>query len=324
MSKNIFFTAVLIITIIGAAACSKKNNNISGYVDKTFFEMGTIVNLTIEARHAKYIPDIIKIMRNTTQAIVDDENKINNAKPGEIVKVSDDFVYLYNKSIEYYNNSNKLYDPTVYTTASLYGFPDKGFKIPDNNSLNTAKKNAGFTNTELKGNKFIKKTNLLINMSANSKGYIVDKTTKFMKRKGMKNFIVNAGGDLYIDGVKSENNPFRVYIQNPDKENGISSIIHFSNKALATSGNYERFFMDGDRRITHIFEGVSFDSTNNYKSISVIADTTEKADALATMFFLLDVPAIKQKCMEYNTPVLVITLDNRKYKFCNWISYETN
>lgn len=324
MSKKFLLAAVLIITIIGAAACSKKNNNVTGYIDKTFFEMGTIVNITIEARHAKYIPDIIKIMRNTTQSIIDDENKINNAKPNETVKVSDDFVYLYNKSKEYYNNSNKLYDPTVYTTASLYGFPDKGFKIPDNKTLAIAKQNAGFTNTELKGNKFTKKTNLLVNMSANSKGYIVDKTVKFMRKKGMKNFIVNAGGDLFIDGIKSQNNLFKVYIQNPDKENGISSIIHFTNKALATSGNYERFFMNGDKRITHIFEGVSFDSTNNYKSVSVIADTTEQADALATMFFLLDVDSIQKKCKEYNTPVFVITLEDRKYKLCNWADYETN
>lgn len=292
-------------------------------VDKYFFEMGTVIHLTIEEKKQDEIYKVIKYMKELTNTINNDQYNIAESAVNSKTKVSKEFVELYKKAENYYTISNGLYDPTSITVSSLYGFPDKAFRMPLSSELKAAKENAGFKNIELKGNDIIKHADTLIDLSANSKGYIIDKTVAYMKKEGFKNFIVNAGGDLYANGLKYGKNPYKISIQDPDRENGIASIIKLTNKAVATSGNYERFFMTPDnKRITHIFSGVTFESSNNYKSVSVIADTAEQADGFATLYFTSNIEQIMKYCKEYNTPVFVITLDNAKLKFCDWEKYE--
>lgn len=313
---------LFIISMILLAGCNK--NASQRNVEKVFFEMGTIIHLTVEEKYTKYIPDIMEYMRELTNEIREDENKISNTKAGTPVKVNSHTLYLLNEIQEYYKISNGIYDPTAYTVAELYGFAEgKDFKVPEKDILEKAKNISGFEKLSLDGKKIIKSSDLKVEFSANSKGYIVDKVSEYMRKKGMKNFIVNAGGDLYCSGRK-KNGSFKIFIENPDKSKSrILSIIKLENKAVATSGNYERFFIDKDgNRITHIFSGVSFEPKNNYQSVSVIADTTEKADGLATLFYLSEIDEIKKLCEKTNTPVLVYTLDNSKLKFCNWEQYE--
>lgn len=314
----IFFVLVL-------AGCTKSANEDKGVlIEKVFFEMGTVVNLSIENKYAKYIPDIMDYMKELTQEIKSDENKISTAQIGRAVKVNSHTIHLFKEVQNYYKISNGVYDPTAYTVAELYGFAEgKDFKVPEKSVLEKAKSVAGFEKLSLNGKNITKSSDLKVEFSANSKGYIVDKVSEYMKKKGMKNFIVNAGGDLYCSGRKSTG-PFKVYIEKPDSTTSkILSIIKLENKAVATSGNYERYFFDENgNRITHIFSGISFEPKNNYQSVSVIADTTEKADGLATLFYLLEIDEIKTICKQTNTPVLVYTLDSAQVKLCNWEEYE--
>lgn len=292
-------------------------------VDKYFFEMGTIIQVTIEEKKIDDYYKIINYMKELTNKINNDQLNIEESQIGRKIPVSEEFVELYKRAAHYYTISNGLYDPTSITVSSLYGFPNKPYIMPNLSELRVGKQNAGFKNIELAGNKIIKHADTLIDLSANSKGYIIDKTVSFMKKEGFKNFIVNAGGDLYAQGLKYGKNPYKISIQDPDKDHGIASIIKLTNKAVATSGNYERFFITPDnRRITHIFSGIDFESSNNYKSVSVIADTAEQADGFATLYFLSNTEQIIKYCKKYNTPVFVITLDNAKLKFCGWEKYE--
>lgn len=309
---------IFLLFIISACSFNSK------YVEKIFFEMGTVISITMDEKKYKYISDIIEYMNNLADTIKKDEYNLSNAKPETDVKISNHTMYLYKEALNYYKISNKLYDPTAYTISSLYGFPEgKDYKIPAVDDLKYAKQNAGFQYVSAGDETLKKSTNLKIDFSANSKGYIVDKTVNYMRKKGIKNFIVNAGGDVYCSGKKNKYQ-FKVYIEDPDRKNkGILSIIRLENKAVATSGDAERFFYDvNGNKITHIFSGITFEPVDNYKSISVIADTTEKADGFATLYYLLSVDEISKLCKQMNTPVLIYTTDKQKIKLCNWENYE--
>ncbi len=92
--------------------------------------------------------------------------------------------------------------------------------------------------------------------------------------------------------------------------------------ALATSGNYERYFIENNKYINHIFEGITFEPVNNYKSVSVIAKNTENADGFATLFYLLDINHITNYCKKFDIAVLILTNNNKIVKLCNWEKYE--
>lgn len=311
---------LIIIFALSITACDKSRKP----VDKMFFEMGTVVHISIEEKDADKTPQIVAFMKELTNTIKKNQADISESDAFEKIEVSKDFINIYKRTAIYNKMSSGAYDPTTITVASLYGFPDKMFHMPSDKEIKTAKKSAGLDKIVFKDGAFSKLfDDTLIDVSANSKGYIVDETVKFMKKAGFENFIVNAGGDVYVSGLKYGETPYKIYIEEPEKENGIANIIKLTNKAVATSGNYERFFInDEGKRITHIFDGRTFTSSNNYKSVSVIADTTEMADGLATMYFLSSMEEIKNHCQSLNTPVFLITLDNRKIRLCGWEQYE--
>lgn len=308
--------AVLIIILCCIiSSCSKKK-----FVTYHFFSLGTIINITIQEKYKKYLPEINKHINQLSDIILTDEKKINTSPVNEKINISKETIEIYKKSIFYYNISQK-YDPSSYTVASLYGFPERKYHIPAEKDIIYAKSNAGFDKLVLNNNYFIKKSNLLIDFSANAKGYIVDKTAEYMKNLSIDNFIINAGGDLYVSGKKNKEY-FNTEITNPDNKTMPLSIVNIENMALATSGNYERYFIENNKYINHIFEGITFEPVNNYKSVSIIAENTEKADGFATLFYLLNINEITNYCKKFNIAVLILTNNNKIVKLCNWEKYE--
>ena len=92
--------------------------------------------------------------------------------------------------------------------------------------------------------------------------------------------------------------------------------------AVATSGDYERFFMKNGIRYNHIFDMSTMEPANLYRSVSVIADNCETADGLSTVFFLLPENEAAEVCKRTETPVLIYTHDNRVIKLCGWENFE--
>lgn len=311
MKKAVFI--ILLCCIV--SACSKDK-----FVTYHFFALGTIIDITIQEKYAAYLPEINKYINDLSKIILADEQNINTAHINEKINISNNTIDIYKRSVFYYNISKK-YDPSSYTVSSLYGFPEGPYKIPAEKDIVFAKSNAGFDKLILNSDSIIKKSNLLIDFSANAKGYIVDKTAEYVKNLSIDNFIINAGGDLYIAG-KKDKEYFNTGIINPDNKNIPLSIVNIENMALATSGNYERYFVENNKYISHIFEGITFEPVNNYKSVSVIAENTEKADGFATLFYLLDINDITNYCKKFDIAVLILTNNNKIVKLCNWEKYE--
>lgn len=322
------YIAFIILFIISAAYIinnynnKEKNTSFNIASEKVFFSMNTIVKIIYEQQDSDKINAIVEEMNNIAAQIKEDENTLNNTQPNVPVRLSDDFVNVFIKAKKMSELSNGIYDPASITVAELYGFPDKKFKIPEKNILEQAKNNAGIKYIDFDGRYFVKQKDTHIDLSASSKGYIVDKTVQNMKNEGMKNFLVNAGGDIYADGLKNGKYKYKIYIEKPDVENDYISLIALSNKAIATSGNYEKYFMYNDKRITHFFKGIVFEPVNNYQSVSVIADSTEEADTLSTFYYMLSIDEIRKYCAEFETPVLIYTLDNKTLRLCKWEEYE--
>ncbi len=308
-------TVIVILLINVITACSKEK-----FITYHFFSLGTIIDITIQEKYAEYLPEINKYINNLSDIILLDEKNINTAYADEKINISKETIDIYKKSIFYYNISIK-YDPSSYTVSSLYGFPEGPYHIPAEKDIINAKINAGFDKLILNNDYFIKKSNLLVDFSANAKGYIVDKTVEYMKNLSIDNFIINAGGDLYISGKKNKEY-FNTGIIDPDNKNTTLSIVNIENMALATSGNYERYFIENDKYISHIFEGITYEPVNNYKSVSVIAENAEKADGFATLFYLLDINEITNYCKKFDVAVLILTNNHKIVKLCNWEKYE--
>jgi len=131
----------------------------------------------------------------------------------------------------------------------------------------------------------LRKEGMAINLGGVAKGYIVSKAVEALEKKGVTRAIVHAGGDMVVF-QKGAGEPFTVGIQHP-REKKLLGEARLYNGAVATSGDYERFFMKGKTRYHHILDPKTGFPANRSQAVTVIAKDPTEADALSTAVFVL-------------------------------------
>jgi len=311
MFKKIIFSVLIILILI---SCDRR------FITKTGFWMGTIVDVTFDPDKVNTVDDALKYLESLESKINKFTNELNDKGAAIVDK---DTKYLISRNEFFKTLSGGRFDISIGTISYLYGFPEGPFDVPDENAVSKSLEKIHKNRFIIGDNKVLKSEDVKIDMGAYGKGYIVDKVTEYLKENGIKNFIFNAGGDLFASGSKN-GKKWKIAIKHPESEKKFLSVIGLSDKAVATSGNYERYFEKDGRRYIHIFDALTGKNANNYQSISVIAENVEKADGLATVFFLLSVDEIKDICAKQKTPVMIYTLDNKLLKLCGWENFEIN
>jgi thiamine biosynthesis lipoprotein len=283
--------------------------------------MGTLLEITYPPEAD--IKTVIKTITDSEKEIKNFENAYNGAPEGSSFGVDGLWTEVFRTAFGYQSLSGGRFDIRALTLTSLYGFPEGPYAVPDNETLKKAMEVVASKPILFMNGKLVKENAMLkISTGAFTKGMIVDKAVKKMKESGAASGIVNAGGDLYALGKKGKAK-WRVGIRHPDNPNDVISAVSISDKAVATSGDYERFFEQNGVRYHHIFDMKTGKSADIYRSVSVIADTCEEADGLATVFFLIPETEAAELCKRTGTPVLLYTKDNRTLRLCGWGSFES-
>ncbi len=134
---------------------------------------------------------------------------------------------------------------------------------------------------------FLTEKGMSIDLGGIAKGYAIDRGSAVLKKMGITNFILNAGGDIYVSGTKGENTLWKVGIKHPRHSNDFIAEFDLKDYAVATSGDYERFKIINGKRYHHILDpGTGYPGTLS-ESSTILAPTAEEADATATYVFLL-------------------------------------
>jgi thiamine biosynthesis lipoprotein len=319
---RIFITTLILLLF---AACTKKPE----YSSTPFIQMGTIVTITLPASDQALVAEVESLIATLSETITDDCARISSNS--DEVEISTWTYRLLQRGEELIALSGGVFDPAIEGVVRLYGFPEGPYSIPAAQAVTQEMEKLKSTRISLRQDGvhyYATGNGLAVDLGAYAKGWIVDMVASMLKDRGLSNFIINAGGDLYASGEKNKGVPWRLGITDPDKEREYVQAVALQDKALATSGIYERFFIaDDGRRISHIFNAhtglpVTYlaGSAAGYKSLSVIADNVELADALSTIYFLLPEAEIQRLCMAQNTPVYLIRTDGAEVALCGWKS----
>ena len=259
--------------------------------------MGTIIEITLiaddeEAANKAVLQAFQEIKRIETLMSPwldsSDVTRINRSAGKERVKVSPETFEVIQKAQEISELSEGGFDITVGPLTELWR-KAREKKIPP--SIEEVKEKFGLVNfknieTDQEGKVFLKKKGMAIDLGGIAKGYAVDRAFEFLKSLRYKNLIVNAGGDLRVGGFKN-NQPWSIGIQNPRESQKILARISVSNTALATSGDYEKFFIYQGKRYHHIFNPKDGFPTEGCQSVTILCEGGMIADALATAVFVL-------------------------------------
>ena len=179
-----------------------------------------------------------------------------------------------------------------------------------------------YKKVSLKNNQIIKENpNIKIDFNAIAQGYSVDVLADFLETKGIQNYLVEVGGELKAKG-KKESEEWKVGIDQPSEEDSserkLEAIINLNNKALATSGNYRKFYVEGNQKLSHIIDPkTGYPAKHNLLSTTVIAADGITADAYATAFMVMGLQksiAFLEKNKNLKLEVYFIYDENGKWK----------
>jgi thiamine biosynthesis lipoprotein len=125
-----------------------------------------------------------------------------------------------------------------------------------------------------------------LDLGAIAKGYAVDRAVAALRAEGIEQALVGAGGDVYALGKSPSGEPWHVGIQSPDDRHRLAGSLSLEDAAVATSGDYQQFFVHGSHRYHHLLDPLTgAPKATPRRSVSVVADTCMAADAGATVAF---------------------------------------
>lgn len=134
---------------------------------------------------------------------------------------------------------------------------------------------------------FLKKKGMKIGFGAIGKGYAADKAKALLQEQGVTAGIINASGDMSAWGSKPNGEPWRVAISNPMNKNKVFALMPLQNRAVVTSGDYEKYVRFNGVRYAHIIDPRTGYPATGLISVTVFAPKAELADALATAVFVM-------------------------------------
>ena len=186
------------------------------------------------------------------------------------------------------------YDITVKPLVEAYGFAAKNREAKPN--IDSLLEFVGFEKFAIEGNRIVKSdARLQIDLNSIAKGYVVELVAEWLDRQGCENYIVEVGGEICSKGVNSRGVVWRVGVDTPFDNNQTpgayqQKVVNISGAALATSGNYRRFYYNAEgERISHTLNPQTGAShTTTLLSATVIAPRCAVADGLATAFMASD------------------------------------
>ena len=297
--NNLVFKAfVLTISLIAVMALvisvSGCKPSLQRY-EKNLEKMGTYVNIIIYAGSDKDYQQILD--RGFVK--IDELSKItsNYDKESSVTKLNiesfienapDELVEIIQLSKDYSKTTMGAFDITIDPILTLWseGLWEESKEVQQEKLLN-ALNFVGSDMITIDGSNIkFEKTGMSVTLGGIAKGYIVDKVIETLKSQGINNALVNAGGDIATLNSKPGGELWNVSLENPDNTSEKIVEFAFAGKAIATSGNYYRYF-DPKKEVAHIIDPRTGYTADKCISATIIAENATIADILATSVFVL-------------------------------------
>ena len=278
--------------------------------------------------HIKYIAERDENLKPAIDSILEvidlsmstyrPDSAISKINQGDTTVVVDEhFRKVFEASQQIWQESEGLFDPTVGVLVNAWGFGKQKISeadLPTDKKIDSLRKYVGFDKVALTEKNLIKKryTEILFDFNAIAQGYTSDVVANYLSARGIKNYIVEIAGEMYLKGKNTvEDKSWTIGVENPLKpldDRDLVATIQFTNQGLATSGNYRKVWTDSNgRKYVHSINPITGRATqSDVLSATVVAPSTMLADGYATMFMVMGLA--KSKAFLEKHPDLAVLL----------------
>ena len=296
--KNIFYLFLLIL-----CACSTYDNRIlvknSGEAQGSYYH---IQYLSEHGENYKSQIDSILLEVDSSLSIYKEHSLISKLNKGEDIKTDMLFNAVFLGAEKVFQESEGNFDCSVSPLVNAWGFyKDKlgDSLVIDSSKFRKILPYVGFDKISLFTDSLVLPKGMSLDFNSIAQGYTVDVIAQFLESRGDSSYLVEVGGELLAKGKNADGNIWRVGVDKPsediDRQERFQFILDLEDKALATSGNYRKFYkQDGVKYAHTINPFTGFPAQNRLLSVTVIYDNCMLADAYATAFMVMGVKQSKQ------------------------------
>lgn len=270
--KTSFSFSTILFLVIIFTGCAEKD---AGFRKYTRFYMNTYITFTVPASTPE---DVIE----EGFSVIERWDKIISSNRG-VSDISPELTSLVVESLKISQKTKGSYDPTVYPLIELWERYSEKLMPPPPSEIKKAQALVGWNKVKIVGDNVVIPKGMGLDLGGFAKGWVVDKTVRSLRENGVLSGIVDAGGDMVVWGDKV----WRIGIKNPHKD-GLIAIIKIKNKAIATSGDYENYFIAVDqKKYHHLLNPKTGYPAEDLNSATVIAPTAAIADGISTGLFIM-------------------------------------
>ena len=294
-NKRIKIILPLVVVVAIVAIGFMMGHKDEPYQRNSGFIFGTSYNITYQCAD-NHKADIEKVLAEVDASLspFNDTSIITHVNRNEDVVLDNLFLDVFRLAQKINEDTEGAFDITVAPLVNAWGFGFKNGVNPDAKAIDSLRQVVGFQKVRLENNKVVKfDPRVMLDCSAIAKGYGVDVVANLLRKYGIKNFMVEIGGEVVTSGVNPERMPWRIGVTKPTDDslsvnNELQTVINVTDKAMATSGNYRNFYYKGGRKYAHTIDPkTGYPVQHSILSATVITDDCATADAYATSFMVL-------------------------------------
>lgn len=209
-----------------------------------------------------------------------------NCAGGQPVELSEDTRKLLEDALALCAATDGALDVTMYPVVRAWGFTTGEYRVPDSAELSALLGHVDYTSVSLEGSALTLPAGMELDLGAVAKGYAGEQLMELFAGAGVTSAIVELGGNVQALGARPDGSPWRVAVQAP--EGGYAGALEIADKAVITSGGYQRYFEQDGVTYCHIIDpATGRPARTGLASVTVVADRGVRGDGLSTALFVM-------------------------------------
>ncbi len=291
---------ILIVLVIVAGIFVFRGRNNAEYIKIAGFAQGTSYHITYKSKWGENLKNEIDTL------LADFDKSFSTYLPASIISgintnntdivINKDFKKLFDKSHEVYMATDGAFDITVAPIVNAWGFGFTERSDVDSLLIDSLLQYVGMDKVKIEKGKVVKEhKEIMLDANAIAQGYSVDVTAAFLDKKGIRNYLVEIGGEIRTRGVNDKGEIWKIGLDKPVEKNLVpgtylQAVLQLKDRSLATSGNYRKFYeKDGVKYVHSIDPKSGYPVLKNLLSVTVLANDCMTADAYATAFMVMGI-----------------------------------
>ena len=323
--KLIWQLPFLTLLIVGTILIIRQQH-VTPYQKNAGLIFGTTYNITYQSDEDLH-KEVLAKMKEVDGALsmFNEKSTITKINNNEDVTPSEMFTDVFQLAQEISQETNGSFDITVAPLVNIWGFGFKKGEEPSKHAIDSLKALIGYQKVSYNGKRIVKKDpRITLDCSAIAKGYGADVVARLLDEKGIKNYLVEIGGEVVTKGISEKRVPWKIGVtkptEDPTETGDLQTVLNVTDKAMATSGNYRNFYYKGGKKYAHTIDPkTGYPVLHNILSATVLCDECARADAFATAFMVMGLERAK-KVLEKNPDLMVYFIYDKNGQNDVWFS----